>query len=81
MSTFFFPKDIIYLRERERDSTSREGGKQREGRSRLPSEQGANVGLDPRTPGSGPEKKADALSHPGAPVRQLLHSFEETGKS
>ena len=28
-----------------------------------------HVGLDPRTPGSGPEPKADAqpLSHPGAP--------------
>ena len=29
-----------------------------------------NVGLDPRTPGSHPESKADAqpLSHPGVPV-------------
>ena len=39
----------------ERGNTSRGGGR---GRSRLPVEQGAHVGLDPRT--SRPEPKADA---------------------
>ena len=36
-----------------------------------------NVGLDPRTPGSRPELKADAqpLSHPGVPVDTLLNSY------
>ena len=39
------------------------------GRSRLP-HGGADAGLDPMTPGSCPEAKADAqpLSHPGAPM-------------
>ena len=41
---------------RERGSTSR-GSKR--GRSRLPAEE-PDVGLDPRTPGSRPEPKADA---------------------
>ena len=33
-----------------------------------------NVGLDPRTPGSGPEPKADAqpLSHSGVPIMEIL---------
>ena len=33
-----------------------------------------NVGLDPRTPGSHPEPKADAqpLSHPGIPCRSSI---------
>ena len=33
-----------------------------------------DVGLDPHTPGSRPESKADAqkLSHPGVPVKHLL---------
>ena len=35
-----------------------------------------DVGLDPRTPGSQPEPKADAqpLSHPGAPKVDLFNS-------
>ena len=44
-----------YLRERERERESaqaRGAAGKRRGRSRLPSEQGAHVGLDPRTPGS-----------------------------
>ena len=40
----------------ERGNTSRGSGR---GRSRLPAEE-ANVVLDPRTPGSRPEPKADA---------------------
>ena len=33
-----------------------------------------NAGLDPRTPGSGPEPKADAqpLSHPGVPINNII---------
>ena len=42
----FFFKDFIYLRERERDKA--QAGR----RSRLPTEQGADVGLDLRTLGS-----------------------------
>ena len=39
--------------------------------------QGADVGLDPRTPGSGPEPKADAqpLSHPGVPNDYFFKLF------
>ena len=40
----------------ERGNTGRESGR---GRSRLPAEE-PDVGLDPRTPGSRPEPKADA---------------------
>ena len=47
------------MRETERKAETQAGGECRE----------PNVGLDPRTPGSQPEPKADAqpLSHPGAP--------------
>ena len=57
-SLFFFFKDFIYLTEtaRERGNTSRGSGR---GRSRLIVEE-PDVGLDPRTPGSRPEPKADA---------------------
>ena len=36
-----------------------------------------DVGLDPRTPGSHPEPKADAqlLSHPGVPSHGVLWSY------
>ena len=36
-----------------------------------------DVGLDPRTPGSRPEPKADAqpLSHPGVPVILYYYQF------
>ena len=56
-------KDFIYLfeRERERDSQQDREPKQENGRgrSRLPAED-PDVGLDPGTPGSGPEPKAEA---------------------
>ena len=56
----FFFKDVIYLIDREtakeRGNTSRGSGR---GRSRLSAEE-PDVGLDPRTPGSRPEPKADA---------------------
>ena len=37
-----------------------------------------DVGLDPRTPGSGPEPKADAqpLSHPDAPMHSILNYID-----
>ena len=52
------------MRDKERE---REAESQAEGEAG--SLQGADVGLDPRTPGSGHELKADPqpLSHPGAP--------------
>ena len=42
------------------------------GRSRLPAEE-PDAGLNPRTPGSCPEPKADAqpLSHPGVPDKEF----------
>ena len=56
----FFLKDFIYLFDREtpseRGNTSRGSGR---GRSGLPVEE-PDVGLDPITPGSRPEPKADA---------------------
>ena len=59
LSLFFF-KDFIYLFDREtareRGNTGRGSGR---GSSRLPVEE-PDVGLDPRTPGSRPEQKADA---------------------
>ena len=44
------------------------------GRSRLTAEE-PDVGLDPVTPGSRPESKADAqpLCHPGAPTLVILY--------
>ena len=46
------------------------------GRSRLPagSRTGRGRGLDPRTPGSRPEPKADtqSLSHPGVPIKDVF---------
>ena len=55
---FFFFKDFIYVTERQpaREGTQQESGR---GRSRLIAEE-PDVGLDPRTPGSRPESKADA---------------------
>ena len=60
----FIFKDFIYLSTRD---TQTEPEIQAEGEAG--SMQGARVGLDPRTPGSRPEPKADAqpLSHPGVP--------------
>ena len=56
--TLFFFKDFIYFFDRE---PTREGTQQGRGsgRSRLLAEE-PDVGLDPRTPGSRPEPKADA---------------------
>ena len=40
-----------------------------------------NAGLDPRTPGSQPELKADAqlLSHPGVPRKEILGRIRAQG--
>ena len=59
-----FKKDFIYLFMRD---SEREAETQAEGEAG--SLQGAQCGLDPKTPGSCPEPKADAqlLSHPGVP--------------
>ena len=63
----------MIVTERERD---REAETQAEGEAG--SLHRANVGCDPKTPGSRPEPKADAqtLSHPGAPINivSLLNS-------
>ena len=55
-----FFKDFIYLCDRARQP-GREGKQQGSGRgrTRLPAEE-LHVGLDPRSPGSRPELKADA---------------------
>uniref|UniRef100_A0A452SBY0 ATP binding cassette subfamily G member 5 n=1 Tax=Ursus americanus TaxID=9643 RepID=A0A452SBY0_URSAM len=63
---FFLKILFTYVTERQ---PAREGTQQGSGReSRLPAEE-PDVELDPRTPGSRPEPKADAqrLRHPGAP--------------
>ena len=65
----FIVKDLfIYDRERERGEREREAQRQRhrQREKQAPCLE-PNVGLDPRTPGSRPELKADAqqLSHPG----------------
>ena len=67
---FFFLRLLIYLFMRDTQK-ERERKRQRQREKQAPSGE-ANAGLDPRTPGSGPEPKADvqALSHLGAP-----HSF------
>ena len=43
---------------------------QREAETQAEGEAGSDGGIDPRTPGSRPEPKADAqpLSHPGIPI-------------
>ena len=55
----FFFKDFIYLFDRQRSQVGREAGK--EAGSLLSRE--PDVGLDPRTPRSWPEPKAEALTH------------------
>ena len=61
LSFLFFFKDFIYLFDRGTDSQRgrehKKGGGER--KKQAPSG-GAHVGLDPQTPGSRPEPKADA---------------------
>ena len=67
MSKRFF-NSLESEKARDRAGVEIEGQKEGEAGSSLSRE--PEAGLDPRTPGSGPEPKADAqaLSHPGAPV-------------
>ena len=55
---FFFYFFFIYVTKRQPAREGTQQGSER-GRSRLPAEE-PDVGLDPRTPGSCPEPKADA---------------------
>ena len=66
----FVLKDFIYLFERDREREKEQewwGRTEGEGEADSLLRREPNVGLDPRTPGSWPEPKADAqpLSHPG----------------
>ena len=63
---YFFLTLFIHERERERQ---RHRQREKQAPCREP-----DAGLDPGTPGSRPELKADAqpLSHPGAPVDTLV---------
>ena len=56
-----------------RDTEGERGRDTGRGRSRLHARE-PDVGLDPRTPGSCPEPKADAqsVSHPGVPALELF---------
>ena len=74
-----FPFSIKDLFLHERD-TKRGRGTGR-GRSRLPAGR-TNAELDPRTPGSCPEPKADAqpLSHPGAPLGVFIRIYYSLAK-
>ena len=59
--SFLFFKDFIYLFDRDRDSQQEREHKQGEWerKKQAPSEE-PDAGLNPRTPGSRPELKADA---------------------
>ena len=57
---FFLQRFSVYLRERDRESTTWGGGGQAEGEADFPLSRDPDVGLNPRTPGSWPEPKSDA---------------------
>ena len=69
----FFLRFYLFIHERERQ---RPRQKEKQGASREP-----YVGLDPGTPGSHPEPKADAqlLSHPGIPHSSFFFFFPHSG--
>jgi len=59
--SFIFFKDFIYLFDRKRHSKrSTQAGGVGEGEAVFPPRREPDAGLDPRTPGSRPELKADA---------------------
>ena len=63
-----FFKDFIYLLMRDKE---RERQRHRQREKQAPCRE-PDMGLDPRTPGSQPEPKAQPLSHPGAPQVSFL---------
>ena len=74
MHLFFFKKKRFYLFIRERHTErERERQRHRQREKQVPCRE-PDVGLDPRTPESHPEPKADAhpLSHPGASEKSIL---------
>ena len=67
LKSFFFKILFIHLRERmyvnggrERERARAGGGAEGEGEAGFPLSREPDMGLDPRTPGSRPEPKADA---------------------
>ena len=68
---FFFFK-IFFIHERHREADTRQREKHASWRE-------PDGGLDPSTPGSQPEPKADAqpLSHPSIPRREILKGLRE----
>ena len=74
---FFFLRFYLFFHERHREAdTKREAETQVEGDTGSPGE--PDAGLNPRTPGSQPEPKADAqpLGHPGALLSQFIWLFQ-----
>ena len=66
----FFKKDFyVFTHERQRETRQRHKKREKQSPHREP-----DVGLDPQTPGSSPEPKADTqpLSHAGIPVTYVL---------
>ena len=74
MQVIFF-KLYLFIHERH---TEREAKTQAEGKAGF--SRGADVGLDPRTPGSPPEPKADrsTAEPPRRPASQLLYNLDGT---
>ena len=63
LSYAFFFLNYLFMTDTERETETQAEGEEAPWRE-------PNVGLDPRTPGSHPEPKADAqpLNYPGAPI-------------
>ena len=71
---FFFLRFYLFIHERHRER-KRERQRHRQREKQAPCRE-PDVGLDPRTPRSCPEPKADAqpLSHPGVPLFPFLYT-------
>ena len=76
---FFFKRFYLCIHERHRE---RERQRHRQREKQAPRRE-PDVGLDPRTPGSRSELKADAqpLGHPGIPGKCFMTGWEERGES
>ena len=72
---FFFFKDFIYLFDRQRSQVGREAGREREEEAGSLLSREPDAGLDPKTLGSWPEPKAEALTHWATQVPQRFFSF------